>query len=141
MRLRATARKIANSVEESKGVVGMSDILVVDDQRVIRHLLFQVLSGMGHKVTLACNGLEALALCEAHRYDLIVLDHRMPGMDGLEVARHLSKSVRFILHTSDFGDRDITIAAMKLGAMGVVPKINNITAYGRELERFLEKCL
>jgi DNA-binding NarL/FixJ family response regulator len=63
----------------------------------------------------------------------------MPEMDGLEVARYLSKSARFILHTSDFGDRDVTIAAMKLGAMGVVPKITNITAYRRELEGFLEK--
>ena len=119
----------------------MAEILVVDDQKVIRQLLYSVLTNRGHRVTLARHGREALGFCEAHRYDLIILDYRMPGMDGLEVAERLGQEVRFILHTSDYGDRDIKVAAMKLGAVGVVPKITGITDFIEHVEVFLQRGL
>ena len=62
-------------------------ILVVDDQEENRRLLQQLLEPLGFGVQLAGGGKEAVASARAHRPDLIVMDLRMPGMDGIEAAR------------------------------------------------------
>ncbi len=60
-------------------------ILVVDDDPLNRDMLFQRLSRQGYVVALAEDGDRALEMIEAERYDLVLLDIRMPGMSGLEV--------------------------------------------------------
>ena len=62
-------------------------ILVVDDQEENRRLLRQLLEPLGFGVMLAGGGKEAVASARANRPDLIVMDLRMPGMDGMEAAR------------------------------------------------------
>jgi DNA-binding response OmpR family regulator len=62
----------------------MKKILVVDDEKNIRSLYEKELQDEGYAVTLAGNGREALDLFSSDRPDLVVLDIRMPGMDGLE---------------------------------------------------------
>ena len=62
----------------------MKRILVVDDEKNIRNLYEKELQDEGYAVTLAGNGREALERFSADRPDLVVLDIRMPGMDGLE---------------------------------------------------------
>ena len=62
-------------------------ILVVDDQEENRRLLQQLLEPLGFGVMLAGGGKEAVASARANRPDLIVMDLRMPGMDGVEAAR------------------------------------------------------
>ncbi len=62
-------------------------ILVVDDQEENRRLLQQLLEPLGFRVMLAGGGMEAVASARANRPDLIVMDLRMPGMDGVEAAR------------------------------------------------------
>jgi len=66
-------------------------ILIVDDESLARDRLRRMLdSEMIHDVVgEAANGLGALELCEMHEPELVLLDIRMPGMDGLETARHL----------------------------------------------------
>lgn len=59
-------------------------ILVVDDEEPIRDLLTGFLEGQGHTVVLASNGKEALLLAEKESPHLIVLDVRMPELDGIE---------------------------------------------------------
>jgi two-component system sensor histidine kinase EvgS len=61
-------------------------ILVVDDQEENRRLLQQLLEPLGFGVILAAGGREAVASAQANRPDLIVMDLRMPGMDGVEAA-------------------------------------------------------
>ena len=74
-------------------VVGYSgarrSILIVDDQEENRRLLRQLLEPIGFEVMLAAGGKEALTRARAHRPDLIVMDLRMPGMDGMEAAREI----------------------------------------------------
>jgi CheY-like chemotaxis protein len=70
------------------GYLGSSrSILVVDDQEENRRLLQQLLEPLGFGVILAAGGREAVASAQANRPDLIVMDLRMPGMDGVEAAR------------------------------------------------------
>lgn len=69
-------------------------ILIVDDEPLARERLKRLLLARdeGHEVLEAGNGLEAIAMNDAFHPDLILLDIRMPGMDGLEAARHLMRS-------------------------------------------------
>ena len=62
----------------------MKTILVVDDDEAIRTLLQEELEEEGYKVLIATNARDALKMVAAEPLDLVVLDIRMPGMDGLE---------------------------------------------------------
>jgi CheY-like chemotaxis protein len=64
-------------------------ILLVDDTADIRVMLRLQLQMGGVDFEEASSGEEALALCEGEPFDLIVLDHRMPGLTGIDVARRL----------------------------------------------------
>jgi CheY-like chemotaxis protein len=67
----------------------MAKILVIDDDRGIRHLLDALLRHKGYHVLLAKNGQRGLELYRRERPDVIVLDLKMPEMDGLTVLRHV----------------------------------------------------
>jgi two-component system, response regulator, stage 0 sporulation protein F len=62
----------------------MKTILVVDDDEAIRTLLQEELEDEGYKVLIATNARDALKMVASEPLDLVILDIRMPGMDGLE---------------------------------------------------------
>lgn len=67
------------------------EILVVDDQPGIRMLLQEVFSDEGYSVTAAETGKEALGQLYAHSFDLLVLDYKLPIVDGPEVLKQLER--------------------------------------------------
>ncbi len=67
----------------------MKTCLVVDDSRVIRKIMRRILEDLGFEVAEAGDGLEALAWCRAAMPDVLLLDWRMPVMDGLDFVRRL----------------------------------------------------
>ena len=67
----------------------MAKILVIDDDRGIRHFLDSLLRHKGYNVLLAENGQKGLELYRQERPDVVVLDLKMPEMDGLTVLRHI----------------------------------------------------
>ncbi|MBI5905892.1 MAG: response regulator [Deltaproteobacteria bacterium] len=67
----------------------MKKVLVVDDEESIRELYRAELSDEGYKVALAANGAEALGLLDSFLPDLVTLDVKMPGVDGIEVLRRI----------------------------------------------------
>ena len=82
------------------------DILVVDDEAVIRELLSRYFTSRGHAVVAAINGDHALRLAETGTFDVIISDLRMPGMDGRALIRRLRElpscaATRFVLSTGD----------------------------------------
>src|SRR5262249_54351875 len=64
-------------------------ILLVDDSADIREVYQQILQDAGYQVTTAASGEEAFAKAKAERFDLILSDVVMPGMDGLDLVSHL----------------------------------------------------
>ncbi|HEU5360014.1 MAG TPA: response regulator, partial [Candidatus Deferrimicrobiaceae bacterium] len=84
----------------------MKKILVVDDEENIRELYRDELVEEGYKVELAEDGLAALRKFDTFRPDLVTLDVKMPGIDGLEVLRRIrqkSASIPVLLLTA-FGE-------------------------------------
>ena len=67
----------------------MAKILVIDDEQGIRDLLHQLLRRKGHDVVLAESGQNGLEFFRRYRPDVIVLDLKMPGMDGLTVLQQV----------------------------------------------------
>jgi CheY-like chemotaxis protein len=67
----------------------MKRILVVDDEEAIRLLYKEELTEAGYQVDLAADGSEALRKVEQARPDLMTVDLRMPGMDGIELLRRV----------------------------------------------------
>ena len=75
-------------------------LLVVDDEAPIRIVVAAMLRRSGFTVETADDGEAALALLDTHSFDLLLLDLKMPGMDGMEVARRaLSLVPKIIIFT------------------------------------------
>jgi len=67
-------------------------ILAIDDENDVLLIIKTALSSQGYEVITAANGYDGLALAEDHKPDLILLDLRMPEMDGMEVLEQLRES-------------------------------------------------
>lgn len=95
----------------------MHHVLVIDDDRGLRDLLAEYLSGRGLRVDTAPDGEEGLRQVRAGGYDLVVLDIMMPGPDGLETTRQIRtfSSVPIIMLTAR-GDEMDRIVGLELGA-------------------------
>ena len=103
-----------------------SDILIVDDTPANLRLLSQMLTDHGHKVRAALNGSHALAAARAAPPDLILLDIRMPEMDGYEVCARLKADGRTrdipVLFISALGEADDKIKAFTAGGVDYITK-------------------
>jgi putative two-component system response regulator len=102
----------------------MSRILVIDDERVIRGLVVEILEAAGHTVTSAENAEQALELLDDMDFDLVVSDVIMPGLSGLELlelVRARRASLPVILVTGA-GTYDTLSQALTRGAAGLVTK-------------------
>lgn len=101
----------------------MTKLLVADDDRVVLFTLAEGLREAGFEVTEARDGLRALELCWDHDFDLALLDIRMPGLDGLELAQRLrdETSVPFLFFSA-YDDEDMVKRAVELGALGYLIK-------------------
>lgn len=99
-------------------------ILIVDDEKNIRLTLSQALEALGQEIDQAGNGAEALAKLEKKEFGIVLLDLKMPGMDGMEVLRRLADvrpGARTII-ISAHGTIDSAVEAMKLGAVDFIQK-------------------
>lgn len=102
----------------------MGKILVVDDQFGVRCLLAEVFQEDKHEVEMATNGSEALQLLNTFEPDLILLDMKMPGMNGIETLekiRALDRQVGVIMMTA-YGDNQYIEQAKDLGILHFMSK-------------------
>jgi len=82
--------EMAEPVEEAEKVEG-ARILVIDDEPTILQYLSQVLTNEGHEVETVDNASDALEKIKSKRYNLILLDIKLPGMSGIELYEKLRK--------------------------------------------------
>ncbi|MBI5918278.1 MAG: response regulator [Nitrosomonadales bacterium] len=101
----------------------MSKILVVDDDLVVLATISLGLSRVGHQVLQADSGLRAVQLCRQEAPDLAILDVRMPGMSGIEVALVLKRdALAPFIFLSAYHDEQIVQDAIAAGALGYLVK-------------------
>ncbi len=102
----------------------MPKILVIDDQRSIRNTLKDILEYESHEVVLAENGPEALEKFTAEKFDVILLDIKMPEMDGMEVLDKMMQTSPDIpvIMISGHGNIDTAVEAIKKGAYDFIEK-------------------
>nr|WP_263324141.1 response regulator [Neobacillus sp. Marseille-Q6967] len=94
-------------------------ILIVDDQFGIRILLNEVFQKEGYKTFQAANGIQALDIVTKHDPDLVLLDMKIPGMDGIEILKRMKvidPDIRVIIMTA-YGELDMIQEAKDLGAI------------------------
>jgi len=117
---------VANYVKEleSQRSAGSPRVLVVDDDPQLARALAKALKYMGFEVTSADGGRSALEFLKEREFDALVLDLRMPDMDGIDVLRHAASHPNFprtILHSA-YLDVPTTVEAMRAGATEVLQK-------------------
>jgi len=91
----------------------------VDDQFGIRVLLKEVLDSEGYEIFQAPNGTIALEIFAQEHPDLVLLDMKIPGMDGLEILRNMRKMdipTKVIMMTA-YGELELIQEAMEMGAL------------------------
>ncbi|MCK4546428.1 MAG: sigma-54-dependent Fis family transcriptional regulator [Candidatus Eisenbacteria sp.] len=107
-------------------------ILIVDDEKNLRSSLTTSLGGGGFDVLEADTGGDAVESVRRESPELVLLDTRLPDMDGLEVLRQIrriDRDVLVIVTTAD-GGVDCAVEAMKLGAMNCIPKPYDLERIG-----------
>jgi CheY-like chemotaxis protein len=93
-------------VEQPEKVV-KAKILVVDDEKVIRDFVKRVLAGEGYEVETVDNAGDALKKIEGKRYNLLLIDIKMPGMDGVELYKRIQKIAKSLARRVIFITGDI----------------------------------
>jgi two-component system response regulator (stage 0 sporulation protein F) len=94
-------------------------VLIVDDQNGIRVLLMEVFSNEGYDTYQASNGKLALEIVRNVTPDLVLLDMKIPGMDGLDILKHIKNmnpDIKVIMMTA-YGELDMIKEATDLGAI------------------------
>ena len=102
----------------------MTKVLVDDDEQSIRNTLKEILEYEKFKVDIAADGFEALEMVEKSKYDSILCDIKMPGMDGIEL---LDKVISIqpdtpVIMISGHGNIDTAVEAIKKGAYDFIEK-------------------
>ncbi len=114
-------------------------LLVVDDESLINDFLKEIFTRRGFTVDQAFDGSTAMAMIQRHRYDVLIVDRKMPDRDGIEVLKAQmarDPSVPVIMMTA-YGSIDSAVEAMKLGAFDYIIKPFNAD----QIEAVVDKAL
>jgi two-component system response regulator FlrC len=116
-----------------------SRILVVDDEQNMRVALFEALSCNGYEVRVAENGRMALDLMRKSVPDLVISDIRMPGMDGIELLRHIKTDwpEMPVVIITGYATVETALEAMKRGAFDYILKPFSVEVIEETVKRVL----
>jgi DNA-binding response OmpR family regulator len=103
---------------------GLGRILIVDDEQSVREVVAEYFTEQGYEVSVAASGIDALRGLAESRPDLVLLDVRMPGLDGVETLRRLRQAAPSTAAIMVTANDDVALArdTLKLGALDYVSK-------------------
>ncbi len=112
-------RKTVNNMKLNK-----NKILVIDDEENMCHMLENILKNAGYIVHTSIDSKEGLKKMDDFKYDIILCDLKMPGMDGIAVLRKIRDKIQdtAVIMMSAYGTIDTAIEAVKLGASDFISK-------------------
>jgi two-component system response regulator HydG/two-component system response regulator AtoC len=116
-------------------------ILLIDDEPSLRISSADELRDKGYIVDEEENGNEALKKIKENFYDLVILDYKLPGKDGLEILKSIKDyklDVKVILITA-YGNINLAVSAMKLGAKDYISKPFELEELAKVVGEVLEK--
>ncbi len=120
-----------------------SRVLVVDDSTSSSEIVALLLEQQGYDVATACDGQRALSELRAQKFDLILLDILMPGMNGFQVLQQLKAEAALrhvpVIMLSGLGDMDSVICCIEMGAEDYLPKPFNPVLLSTRVAACLEK--
>lgn len=119
----------------------MASILVIEDENILAKNICDALRFAQHDATSARTGEEGLTAAEKNKPDVILLDYRLPGMDGLDVLRELKKQggAASVVMMTAHGNIDAAVEAMKLGAVDFLTKPLDLIELQIIIKRVLEQ--
>ncbi len=131
------------SKRQTVGTAGQrAKLLVVDDDRAIREMVHDVLEGPDLEVSLAHDGKQALAFLEWDFYNVVIIDLRLPDIDGLTLLREIrqrSPDTEAVI-LSAYADLASAVEALRLGACDYLRKpLEDVSLLGKTVERALER--
>jgi DNA-binding NtrC family response regulator len=114
-------------------------ILVVDDEEALRIVLSAELEGEGYQVSNAADGQEAINILKKQEFDLILLDIKMPNVDGFEVLKYVKERLpkTKVIMLTGFADLKNAIESKKLGAEDFISKPYDLVDLLTTVERVL----
>ena len=102
----------------------MKNILIIDDEEIVRMSCERALQASGFAYGVATGGREGLAMLEKEKYDIVLLDVKMPDMDGVEVLSKIASSWPDInvIMISVYSTVDTSVQALRCGAVNFIQK-------------------
>ncbi len=116
-------------------------ILVVDDDKKNRYLVSFLLEKEGFEVVIATNGLDGIEAAKKQQVDLIIMDLKMPKMNGYEATRRIRRLKKYksipIIALTSYAMTEDKEKAMKAGCTGYMSKPITPETFTKEIKKFL----
>lgn len=117
-------------------------VLVVDDDKKSRYLVSFLLEKESFEVIMATNGLEGIEAARKQQVDLIIMDVKMPKMDGYETTKRIRRLKKYksipIIALTSYAMTEDKERALKAGCTGYIPKPITPETFISEIKKFLE---
>jgi len=119
----------------------MANILIIDDEKSIRNTLQEILEYEKHTVEQATNGQEGLEFIAKNKYDVVLCDIKMPGLDGIEVLDKIMEIAPdlAVIMISGHGNIDTAVEAIKKGAYDFIEKPPDLNRLLVSIKNALER--
>jgi len=117
----------------------MKKIIVVDDELLLRDVMFDYLSSQGYEVILAADADKALEMVETHVPQIALIDIKLPNMSGIELTKILKQNYpsMFVIIMTGYPSLDTAATAMKSGASEYIIKPFRLDELNKIIKKYL----
>ncbi|MCK9426840.1 MAG: response regulator [Ignavibacteriaceae bacterium] len=133
--------KTSNGLLNNIKLLNMQKILIVDDDKDMCNIISTILKQEGYKIFKAYDGKQAIREISIKNYNLVILDYRLPNMDGIEVLqkiRNMGLSINVIM-ISAYGNDSIKLKAKELGVDQFLDKPFNLSKLFKVVKNTISK--